>query len=149
MTGWKFFEFQISVTSQFKKKCCNIWSCVLMTQAIMQGRETACVTFCQRGEALSWPKFHFHSNCPLFPPTFPLFEQANLIDYVSEVVLLFLTQPSARVEFWQTKTIGRGFHSLICPALVVATFYCRWSTWKEFFFSLIWRYGWDSKIPVP
>ena len=44
----------------------------------MQGRETACVTFCQRGEALSWPKFHFHSNCPLFPPHLSAFRTSKL-----------------------------------------------------------------------
>ena len=42
------------------------------------GRDGLCDLLPEGGEALSWPKFHFHSNCPLFPPHLSAFRTSKL-----------------------------------------------------------------------
>ena len=100
-----FREFQASVTSKFKEKWCNIYSSV----QVAKDGETTHVTFCRMRGNLPWPKFHFHSNCPLFPLR-SVFRTSNLNWLSFTGFAPFLKQSFGKVVFWQTKTINCGFY---------------------------------------
>ena len=71
--------------------------------------ETTHVTFCRMLGNIPWPKFHFHSNCPLFPLR-SVFRTSNLNWLSFRGFAPFLKQSFGKVVFWQTKTINCGFY---------------------------------------